>query len=220
MQGKIYGVMGNVCIEAIFSRLSGLFNMNILLGCFSILCAFVGLFMVIVAANGIINECRQIHSILAPHETMLPWYTNATLRKQSEWFISGVLLIMAMVGILFLLNRAVFGLLWISLSAFLYSCSNSLFTVVREMGQRRLAQERGEKPHPWLYSTQFHQGIAMSIFFLGASAAALLNGLVSMKTLSFSEFDQMAWLWECPMLVGAVYWLTALVLSVVKVRRH
>lgn len=186
--------------------------MNLALNCLSLFFIGIGLYQIITAFYALPRERKQMHHLFAPHERMTPWYTDALFRKQSVSLISGVLLVMVAVGLLAFSNHApVFGFFWISLTAFLYSCSNGLLTFFQEAGQRG-----GEKRYYWLHQSRFYQGIAVSLFCIGINIAALLGGLVFAKITTFDITDQLAWAWETPMLVSALMWLIAWIIPIIR----
>lgn len=194
--------------------------MNIALNCLSLFSIGMGLYQIIAAVYVLRIERRHLHRLLAPREKMPPWYTNARLREQSTQLISGVFLVMVGVGLFALSNHAtVFGAFCISLTAFLCSCSNGLWIFFREAGQRVAEQKQGEKHYYWLHQPRLYQGVAISLFCLSLSIAALLWGLVFAKITTFDITDQLAWAWETPMLVGTLTWVIAWLLLIARRQR-
>jgi hypothetical protein len=147
----------------------------------SSICICLGASMAFFSMKAFVKTRKQIAYLLEPGERLPPWYIDATLRKQSELFVDGILLILLMASVAVPFKQLLFSLLWDPTIVFLYACSIIVFMIARERGQRRIAQKMGESLPRWRSNFDSHRRIATAIFWLGISVMLLLSKLAFLE---------------------------------------
>src|SRR5262245_44512024 len=142
--------------------------MGILWDSISVICICTCLFVVTFSVYKVILEKKQIQIPISKEE-MLPWYSNASICKYSELSVDAILLALFAANLKSFINHFPSSVLWEAGILFLYSCSRFTFTLIKEIGYRKSAEASDEILSSWWYSSSFHQGIAVAIFWLGVS---------------------------------------------------